>query len=123
MKQICGGRFLECSDTTPPCWSRTGNAKAKDFLTVIRQAMGLRLTRETGIRTRSFLSQDGKTIFMVLYANFNNLLALAEDKEIHTEIDIGFCDLMSLEPVDSRLRPLRLNTDLKVFSTAEDVQA
>ena len=62
-----------------------------------------------GFQTRNFLSSDGECIFVVIYSDDDNLRVTAEKDQMIKRLAFGFSDLLSLEPVDSRMRPLRLN--------------
>lgn len=61
---------------------------------------------------RHFLSQDGKFIFTVIYSNDENLKIAAYKNQMMKSLSLEFSDLLSLEPVDKNLRPLRLNSSL-----------
>jgi hypothetical protein len=73
---------------------------------------------KAGFRLRSFLSQDAKSIFTVLYASDENLRIMAEEEKLNKALKFEFCDLFSLDPVDTTLRPIRLNA--KLWQQRED---
>ena len=58
---------------------------------------------------RNFLSKDGKHILTVLYAEESNLKICAENEKFPKALNLEFSDILSLEPVDSSLRPYRIH--------------
>ena len=54
-----------------------------------------------------FLSRDGSKIFIVLYSPKPNLELAAEKDKLTKRLELSTTDLLSLEPVDAKLRPLR----------------
>jgi hypothetical protein len=88
------------------------NPYTRDFLTLIRKCIFAVLANQ-GYVLRSFFLPKGDIIAVVANLIPNNLHALA--KEIGMKKEVNFCmvDLMSLEPVDSELRPLRLHSSLR----------
>lgn len=61
---------------------------------------------------RHFLSQNGQFIFTIVYTSDENLRIAAEREQLSKALKLEFTDILSLEPVDQTLRPLRLNTEL-----------
>jgi hypothetical protein len=51
---------------------------------------------------RQFLSMDGTKIYAILYQELGNLKLEAERIGLKKRIDIAYCDIMSLEPVDAK---------------------
>ena len=90
---------------------RTNNP-TQDYLTFIRHAIWIRLIKQ-GFSLRHFISKDGSSIFTVCYADDNNLKITAEKEKLPKALNLEFTDIISLEPVDKTLRPLRLNTRLR----------
>jgi len=80
-----------------------------DFCTLIRNLIVLKLTKLGGFKVRQFLSRNGKYIYIVLHASQENLKIQATLDEIDKEISLSQIDLFSLEPIDKKLRPLRIN--------------
>jgi len=62
------------------------------------------------------LSNDGVYIFLVLYTSFENLKVQASIMGLNKTFSLASTDIFSLEPVDSKLRPLRLNYQLKLLT-------
>ncbi len=83
----------------------------RDFLTLIRHIVWLRLSK-LGFRLRNFMSKEGEFIFTVLYSDDENLKNTAEQDKMRKALNLELSDILSLEPVDVTLRPLRLNTRL-----------
>ncbi|EAR99585.2 calcium-activated chloride channel protein (macronuclear) [Tetrahymena thermophila SB210] len=114
-----GGKFLRLTEDKK-AFERSENL-TQDYLTLIRHTTWIRLIKY-GFKLRHFLSQDAKSIFTVCYATDENLKITAEKEQITKELYLEFTDLLSLEPVDATLRPLRLNTRLRSFSSAQQNQ-
>ena len=91
-------------------WKRSLH-HVSDFLTLSRQTIYL-IFAFNGIVVREFLTSDGNFFVGVCYAQSENLKYLAEKMALPKQLDIGFVDLMSLEPVDLKNRPLRANNAL-----------
>lgn len=88
-------------------WVKTSNC-VMDFMTLLRQTVYLLLSYH-GIVLREFLSVDENLIIAVCYGDNKNIKNLAEIMGIQKAINLSIMDLMSLEPVDQKLRPLRIN--------------
>ncbi|CAD8106362.1 unnamed protein product [Paramecium primaurelia] len=97
-------------DSVKKEWIRTKN-DTEDFTTLIRHIVMIQLSK-TGFNSRQFLSKDGSIIFVVLYQCDQNLGIVAQTHSITKQLYMQFSDLLSLEPVDKNLRPLRLNNRL-----------
>lgn len=66
-----------------------------------------------GIIAREFISMDGHFIVTVCFGHEHNLKKVYEYLQINKFLDISMIDLMSLEPLDSKRRPLRLHKVLQ----------
>lgn len=77
-------------------------------MTLLRQLI-YTLMAYQGIIIREFFSSDNKYILGVCYGFETNLQNQAEKIRLKKEIDISMVDLMSLEPIDNKNRPLRLH--------------
>ena len=104
-KQVVYGDFFDYSEESQ--WKRTLN-QTTDFLTLIRQTIYVILSFQ-GVVVREFISQDGLFIIAVCYAHKENIMKIGQSLTIKKRIDISMSDIFSLEPVDERFRPLRLN--------------
>ena len=62
-----------------------------------------------GFQLRHFLSSDGSSIFTVVYVSEENLGAAAQHIQLIKSVNLEFFDILSLEPVDDNLRPIRYN--------------
>lgn len=89
-------------------WVRTSNP-VSDFTTLFRNYLIYKLTAQGGFKLRQILSEDGVHIFVILYISFDNLKAQASLMGLSKTFNITQTDIFSLEPVDSRLRPIRMN--------------
>lgn len=90
------------------------NSPAKDFLTLIRNVIVSKLTMLAKMHVRLFLYSTGEDLLMVLKCDEDVLTKHAESIEMTKQMELGACDLMSLEPVDRRLRPLRIKNYMKM---------
>ena len=89
-------------------WVRSKEV-VRDMCTLLRHVCMTKLAKEYGFKMRSFLSDDGTKIFLVLHAEQRNLHLVAEECQIDKELELAISDIMSLEPLDSSYRPLRLH--------------
>lgn len=78
----------------------------------MRQTVNIILAFQ-GIITREFISMDGHFIVTVCIGHEYNLLKVYEYLQMNKFLDISMIDLMSLEPLDSKGRPLRLHKTLQ----------
>lgn len=119
------GGYLVC-DLKGPVefdWLYNGMA-ADDFLTLFRNAVIYKLTK-VGLNVRSFLSLDATKIYVSVKIPENICYIQAEQDKLPKQLELGNCDLFSLEPCDSRLRPFRLKkfvSDSEKQYGAEDVK-
>lgn len=81
-------------------------------MTLLRQTVNILLAFQ-GIITREFISMDGHFVVTVCYGHEHNLLKVYEYLQMNKFLDISIVDLMSLEPLDSKGRPLRLHKTLQ----------
>lgn len=96
------------------------NARTNDFLTLIRNFIITKLALISKIHTRLFLSSTGKDVLLVLNCDQNVLEQYANMVGMTKEMELGACDLLSLEPVDGLMRPLRLKNFLKLDDQEEE---
>lgn len=92
-------------------WERTTN-QTEDFLTLIRQTVYVILGFQ-GIITREFISHDGFFIVTVCYGHEFNTKMVVEYLRMKKFLDVAFIDLMGLEPLDDKRRPLRLHESIQ----------
>lgn len=83
-------------------------APPKDFLTLIRNILMVKLTQHLGLTSRQVLSSDGLFIYIVLYGSEADYQNEALRSQALTQLSISMIDLNSLEPCDLNLRPLRV---------------
>ena len=116
-KKFCQGGFLEkrvFEKKDAGFDYACENSAAKDFLTLVRNVILTKLTMNSKIHTRLFVSSSGKDILMVLKCDQNVLKKHADLIGLSKQMELGACDLLSLEPIDSLLRPLRLKNFVKM---------
>ena len=58
---------------------------------------------------------DGMTIFLVIKSNHAVIMRQAEIMKITKQLELGYADLFSLEPVDESFRPLRLKNYIRDY--------
>lgn len=83
-------------------------APPKDFLTLIRNVLMVKLTQHLGLTSRQVLSSDGRFIYIVLYGSEADYQNEALRSQALTQLSVSMIDLNSLEPCDANLRPLRV---------------
>lgn len=99
-----GGRFkvldsARIFDSRTPC---------KDFLTLMRNILLVKLGMHLGLHTKQIMSSNGKYIYVLVCADDQDLKNEAEAINYNLQLEIGEVDLPSLEPCDIKLRPFRL---------------
>ncbi len=89
-------------------WVREGDDfKPKDVSTLLRNILIHKLISVFNFKVLQILSKSGENIYILIYADDNCLKKEADRVCFNLEIEIGAIDLLSLEPIDSNLRPLR----------------
>lgn len=58
------------------------------------------------------MTSDGNYIASVCYAYEKNLKFMGQQKGFNKQCDLSMVDMLSLEPVDKKFRPLRFNNAL-----------
>jgi hypothetical protein len=85
------------------------NNKPGDFNHLLRNMIIYRLTYRCKLMVRQFLSIDMSKIFVLIKATDEELQKFQLSYGIVNETELGAIDLFSLEPVDSKMRPLRIH--------------
>ena len=111
-----GGFYLEDDDGL----FHKSPKEVADFMTLVRQLVYVILAYH-GIVIREFVTSDGKFITAVCYGYIQNMHTIAEVMHMRKKVDLSIVDLLSLEPIDSRSRPLRMNEVLWSKTKWEDV--
>lgn len=86
----------------------TGIPQNKCFLNLVRLTITAMLANH-GFLIREVLVNKEENIALVLTLPEDSLKREADRLNLNKKVDFGMADLMSLEPVDSKGRPLRLN--------------
>ena len=94
-------------------WKRNPEAagdgtKARDFLTIMRRCV-IAVLANQGFLMREVFVDKGKWIALVLTMPEENLKTFAREIGLQKPVEFACSDLMSLEPIDSKNRPLRIN--------------
>ncbi|EGR33655.1 hypothetical protein IMG5_047010 [Ichthyophthirius multifiliis] len=85
----------------------------KDFMTLVRFTIQQKLTKKAHFHTRSFLSNDGKEIFILIKGNEQIFKKEAKSSGLTKQLELGYSDLFSLEPCDKLYRPMRLKKQVR----------
>eukprot|EP00828_Plagiopyla_frontata_P032694 TRINITY_DN4255_c0_g1_i2.p1 TRINITY_DN4255_c0_g1~~TRINITY_DN4255_c0_g1_i2.p1 ORF type:complete len:355 (+),score=77.56 TRINITY_DN4255_c0_g1_i2:109-1065(+) len=111
LKNYChGGQLVkEINDKgTDYDWIQHGDSPPLDFLTLVRYTVITALCQKAYINVRQILSGDGKQIILVLKAQKLAIYTKAMEKGMNKQLELGAVDLLSFEPFDPQLRPLRI---------------
>lgn len=93
-------------------WHRNHKkTSTRDFLTLLRKTACAVLANQ-GFIIREIFVNKGEQIGLILTMPEENLARIAAILSIPRPVEFGVADLLSLEPIDSRDRPLRLNLAL-----------
>ncbi|CAD8205990.1 unnamed protein product [Paramecium pentaurelia] len=114
-KKYCKGGFLYkkwTDDKTDYDWIQVGQTP-QDFLTLIRMTVITKLCRDAHFHCRQFISSDDQFIFVVLKSKLEYVRYQAELQRMQKQYELGYADILSLEPCDKLLRPLRLKNYLR----------
>ena len=84
------------------------NARVRDFMTLLRKTVYVCMASQ-GIILREFISKCKNYILVVMYCPELNCKKIAEAMGQQKMLDLAMCDLLSLEPIDSKNRPYRTN--------------
>ncbi|CAD8121664.1 unnamed protein product [Paramecium sonneborni] len=115
-KQLSKGGYLvkKMNDEVDYDWI-CQNTPPKDFLTLVRITAINKLCRNAFVHCRQFVSTTGKHIFVVVKGHQQVITRQAQKMKITKQIEMGFADLFSLEPVDEQFRPLRLKSYVRII--------
>ena len=89
-----------------PKWIDHGQ-KPRDLTTLVLNIFLRKLNVDLSLEAEQLLSLDGNSIYYLLKADLKDLKKIAEESQYSMQLAIGFTDLLSLEPCDKYLRPLR----------------
>ncbi|CAK70527.1 unnamed protein product (macronuclear) [Paramecium tetraurelia] len=124
-KQVNLGKYMEKvkdENTNEEIWM-CNNSQPKDFMTLIRFTIIEKLMRNAFLHCRQFISSNGAQIFLVIKSTKQVVMRQAQKVKVVKQLELGFADLFSLEPVDYKLRPLRLKKYLRSYqSNSEEDQ-
>jgi len=94
-------------------WDRNYEVKStKDVMTLMRKTICTVLANQ-GFLMREIFVRDGDQIAVILTLPEANMRKIAEDMRMSKAVEFGLSDPLSLEPIDSKNRPLRTNILLK----------
>lgn len=106
---LFGGEFYKFNLASLD-WERT-EKPVRDFVSLVRQAVHILLGFQ-GIIAREFISMDGFFVVTVCYSHEFNTKMVVEHLRMKKFLEVSFIDLMSLEPLDDKRRPLRLHENI-----------
>jgi hypothetical protein len=98
-----GGRIIFESDEI----FDTG-AVAKDFVSLVRNALIYKLVGNLGLKVKQIMSKNGRFIFLLICADKEDLEIIAEKTRYEKHLEISQVDLVSLLPCDKSLRPFHI---------------
>lgn len=98
------------------------NCPPNDFMTLLRNAIVAKLTKNAFMHTRSFVTRCGTKIVVVLKADEEMIRREAQLSGIDKQMELGACDLFSLEPVDKKGRPLRMKPYIRKPQFPKDME-
>ncbi|CAD8148836.1 unnamed protein product [Paramecium octaurelia] len=109
-----GGYLVKkmCEDGVDYDWI-SNNGAPKDMMTLIRFTILEKLSRNGYLHCRQFVSGTGEHIYIVIKSTKEVIQRQAQNMKVTKQIEMGFADLFSLEPVDANFRPLRLKNYIK----------
>ena len=93
-------------DILQPKWIDKGG-NPWDLTTLVINIFMYKLNVGLSLETSQVLSLNGEFIYVVVKADLMDLKKIAEERGYIMQFDIGITDLISLEPWDKFLRPLR----------------
>ena len=89
-----------------PKWIDNG-AKPTDLAGLVFNIFLYKINIGLRLDSRSIMSLNGDTIYVVIKADDNDLRRAAEQSEFTMQLAVGLTDLTSLEPCDRFYRPFR----------------
>ncbi|CAD8105641.1 unnamed protein product [Paramecium primaurelia] len=124
-KKWCQGQYLKKTkiDEFQEKYEWTcQNTPPKDFLTLIRFTIMAKLCRNGFLHCRQFINGTGELIFLILKSSKEVVKRSAQNMKVTKQIELGFADLFSLEPVDESFRPLRLKNYIRQYTNNEEIK-
>ena len=107
-------------------WPRSDKSVTSDFATLLRKSI-LAVLANQGFISREIFVDNGKKIAVILSLRDESIRYTLETMKIKRAVDFGMVDILSLEPLDSHNRPLRLSKYLddpevwsKAYNTKEE---
>lgn len=80
-------------------------AEPKDTQTLMMNVIQRKLTKGLGLHTKAMMSTDGSSIYLLIAADEEDIQIAAEKFEQNVQIEIGWCDLYSIQPCDIHFYP------------------
>jgi hypothetical protein len=93
---------------SPYYWERDPAKETSDFMTLVRKTICIVLANQ-GFVMREIFVEDGKKIALILNFPEQNMKRYAQELKLYKTVEFGVADIMSLEPIDNKNRPLRTN--------------
>jgi len=98
----------EEKENSPHYWHMNRDGNNLDMHTLMRRTICAALANQ-GFIMREIFVNHGENIAVILTLPETNMMKVAEDMNLSKAVEFGVADLMSLEPLDSKSRPLRVN--------------
>lgn len=115
-----GGRFFK--DDNGEWHDRY--ATPTDAQTLMMNVIQRKLTKGLGLHTKSILSSDGSSIYLLISADDEDIQIAAEKFEQNVQIEIGWCDLYSMQPCDINFYPYVqiMKDDIEISDLEEELK-
>ena len=97
---------------------------AKDFMTLVRNALFYKLVCSLGLKVKQMTSKNGEFLYFVITADENDLMIEAERTRFDKQLEIALSDMQSLIPCDDYLRPLHIlkNDDAEIKRLYKEIK-
>jgi outer membrane biosynthesis protein TonB len=92
-------------------WSRDNSQQTRDLMTLMRKSVCAVLANQ-GFMIREVFVNEGEQIALIITTSEDNIEKMALAMGMMRKLDFGISDVVSLEPIDSKHRPMRLNQHL-----------
>lgn len=77
-----------------------------------------------GLHTKGILSSDGKYIFLLVSSDEEDIMIGAEKNEHNVQMELGWCDLYSIQPCDRNYYPFKslIKNNQEITDLEEDLK-
>lgn len=96
-----GGRFFQDDNGM---WHDRYSSPT-DAQTLMMNVIQRKLSVGLGLHTKAMLSSDGKNVFLLIASDEEDIMIAAEKFEQNVQMELGWCDLYSMQPCDAQFYP------------------